>query len=177
MVLHLCMLTPLKGAGPMVTMLWHDRYHRGKSHSVVRCTVAYRFAWEYDNLCSLHFTAMRVLPCCGCKCRRQQPVQSLDGHAGTAEGHIQLSGPVRRTWCVIICTAMKRYGLILADVGTSWYLTGGASVAWEEPDLLGAMDSSRREVVMSDLEKLRGDQMEVLVVGGKVLRGSRQPET
>lgn len=32
----------------------------------------------------------------------------------------------------IICRGLKQYGLILADVGSSWYLTGEAAPAWEQ---------------------------------------------
>lgn len=66
----------------------------------------------------------------------------------------------------IICTAMQRYGLILADVGSAWYLTGEASLAWEDPELFGAMESERRDAVMADFDRLTGSQMEVVTIDG-----------
>jgi hypothetical protein len=66
----------------------------------------------------------------------------------------------------VICTAMQRYGLILADVGSSWYLTGEASQAWEDPELFGAMESARRDAVMADFDRLTGSQMEVVTIDG-----------
>lgn len=67
----------------------------------------------------------------------------------------------------VICTAMQRYGLILADVGSAWYLTGEASWAWEDPDLFGGMESTRRDAVMADFNALTGSQMEVVTIDGE----------
>lgn len=37
-----------------------------------------------------------------------------------------------RTWAArVICRGLKQYGMILADVGSPWYLTGEATPAWE----------------------------------------------
>ena len=37
-----------------------------------------------------------------------------------------------QTWAArVICRGLKQYGMILADVGSPWYLTGEATPAWE----------------------------------------------
>lgn len=36
------------------------------------------------------------------------------------------TGPAR-----VICQALKKYGMILADVGSPWFLTGEATPAWQ----------------------------------------------
>lgn len=63
----------------------------------------------------------------------------------------------------VICTAMKRYGVILADVGSPWYLTGEATAAWES--LLG----SRLGQFHSDIVKMQGKFMEVVMPPGHCL--------
>lgn len=54
---------------------------------------------------------------------------------------------------LVILTAMKRYGLILADQGSAWYVTGTSHPAWE--DTL----EQRREL------SVRGSDFEVLASG------------
>jgi hypothetical protein len=51
---------------------------------------------------------------------------------------------------LVILTAMKRYGLILADQGSAWYVTGTTNPAWE--DALGQLREFR--VWGSDFEVL-----------------------
>jgi hypothetical protein len=48
----------------------------------------------------------------------------------------------------VILTAMKRYGLMLADQGSPWYVTGTSDPRWED-----ALDQLRRNgVAGSDFE-------------------------
>jgi hypothetical protein len=54
---------------------------------------------------------------------------------------------------LVILTAMKRYGLILADQGSAWYVTGTSNPAWED-----ALDQLREFSV-------RGRDFEVLASG------------
>ena len=49
----------------------------------------------------------------------------------------------------VILTAMKKYGMILADNGTGWFVTGAPDARWND-DRLGALKqipSSAFEVV------------------------------
>ena len=54
---------------------------------------------------------------------------------------------------LVILTAMKRYGLILADQGSAWYVTGTAHPGWED-----ALDQLREM-------RVRGSDFEVLASG------------
>ncbi len=49
----------------------------------------------------------------------------------------------------IVLTALKRYGMILADNGSPWYLTGAPSAHWDDDDLhgLGRLSGADFEVV------------------------------
>jgi hypothetical protein len=49
----------------------------------------------------------------------------------------------------IILTALKRYGMIVADNGSNWYLSGAPDDRWSNDDLhtLGAIPGSDLEVV------------------------------
>jgi hypothetical protein len=49
----------------------------------------------------------------------------------------------------IIVTALKRYGMLLADNGSSWYVTGAPNADWNDDDLhgLGGLHGSDFEVV------------------------------
>lgn len=58
-----------------------------------------------------------------------------------------------------VCTAMKKYGLILADVGTSWFLGGEASSQW--PAVLTALGG--QDAFYADLKLIKGTDMEVVV--------------
>ena len=48
-----------------------------------------------------------------------------------------------------VLTALKRYGMILADNGSPWYITGAPSSGWSNDDLhsLGRVRGSDFEVV------------------------------
>ena len=57
----------------------------------------------------------------------------------------------------MILTALKTYGLILADQGSAWYVTGTSDPAWED-----ALDQLRAHPVRgSDFELLAGGPMTV----------------
>ena len=49
----------------------------------------------------------------------------------------------------VILTALKRYGMILADNGSNWYISGASNPAWQDNDLhgLGQIHSADLEVV------------------------------
>jgi hypothetical protein len=55
----------------------------------------------------------------------------------------------------VVLAALKRYGMIVADNGTSWYITGEPNARWSNDDLhsLGRVPGSAFEVV--DTSKLR----------------------
>jgi hypothetical protein len=55
----------------------------------------------------------------------------------------------------VVLAALKRYGMIVADNGASWYITGEPSARWSNDDLhtLGRVPGSAFEVV--DTSKLR----------------------
>jgi hypothetical protein len=36
---------------------------------------------------------------------------------------------------LIILTALKRYGMFVADTGTSWFITGATDARWDDADL------------------------------------------
>jgi len=49
----------------------------------------------------------------------------------------------------IVLTALKRYGMVLADNGSSWYVTGAPDPGWSNDDLhtLGRVTGADFEVV------------------------------
>jgi hypothetical protein len=55
----------------------------------------------------------------------------------------------------VVLTALKRYGMILADNGSPWYVTGVPSAGWDDDDLhdLGRITGADFEVV--DTRRLR----------------------
>jgi hypothetical protein len=55
----------------------------------------------------------------------------------------------------VILTAMKRYGMILADNGSPWFFTGSSDVRWDDDQL-------------NDLKSLRGSDFEVVDTTGFV---------
>jgi hypothetical protein len=56
---------------------------------------------------------------------------------------------------LVILTAMKRYGIILADNGSNWYITGESNEGWEP-----YMDD-----LVTNLRKVRGSDFEVVDTG------------
>jgi hypothetical protein len=63
----------------------------------------------------------------------------------------------------IICTAMKKYGLILADVGSPWFLTGEASNAWSQ--LIPNIDR-----FVADMRSIKSTDMEIVTPPGLYIR-------
>lgn len=57
----------------------------------------------------------------------------------------------------VICAALKKTGMILADGGSSWYLTGEASPEWQSR--LGA----RYDQFLTDIKSIRGSDVQVVV--------------
>jgi hypothetical protein len=56
---------------------------------------------------------------------------------------------------LVVLTAFKKYGLILADQGSAWYVTGASDPAWED-----ALDQLRAKPVRgTDFEVLQGGAM------------------
>ena len=50
---------------------------------------------------------------------------------------------------LVILTALKKYGMIVADNGSSWFITGAADTRWNDDDLnqLKVVPGSAFEVV------------------------------
>lgn len=67
----------------------------------------------------------------------------------------------------VICRAMKRTGLVLADRGSAWYLTGEASGEWE------ARLGPTFDQFLSDIKAIKGADIEV-VVAPPALGGARR---
>jgi hypothetical protein len=78
-----------------------------------------------------------ALPPMGLRVRLKASV-SLDGF-----------GPQSR----VVLQALKRYGMILADNGSPWYVTGAPSAGWDDDDL-------------HDLHRITGADFEVVDTGG-----------
>jgi hypothetical protein len=56
----------------------------------------------------------------------------------------------------VILKAMKKYGIILADIGTSFYITGAPDSRWDNDDLLelrNVMPSDFQVVKMGEIVK------------------------
>ena len=47
---------------------------------------------------------------------------------------------------LIVLRALKRYGLIVADNGSSWYITGAPDPRWNDEDLEPAQARARRSI-------------------------------
>jgi hypothetical protein len=59
----------------------------------------------------------------------------------------------------VILDALKRYGMIVADNGTSWYITGGSDRRWNDDDL-------------NQLKTVPGSAFEAVDTGEAIRRGS-----
>lgn len=55
----------------------------------------------------------------------------------------------------VIVRALKRYGMILADNGSPWYVTGAPSAGWDDDDLRGLRRISGRDFEAVDTTGLR----------------------
>ena len=58
----------------------------------------------------------------------------------------------------MILTALKRYGMILADNGSPWYITGAPDPRWNDDDLhgLGGITGAMFEVVDTTADSSHG---------------------
>jgi hypothetical protein len=52
----------------------------------------------------------------------------------------------------VICTAMKEYGMFMADNGSNWYISGAPDERWNDDNL-------------HDLGQIHGDAFEVVYTG------------
>jgi hypothetical protein len=64
----------------------------------------------------------------------------------------------------VICTALKKYGMFVADNGSDWYISGAPDPRWSD-DRLG------------DLKGITGDAFEVVSTGQRSSRTSRTATT
>ncbi|HLM92414.1 MAG TPA: hypothetical protein VK273_01230 [Gaiellaceae bacterium] len=84
-------------------------------------------------------TALRLEP--------DEQVTAADGPAPPAPG--ELSGVRLPYQARVVLKALKRYGMIVADNGSSWYLTGAPNPGWDNDQLhtLGKVKGSDFRVV------------------------------
>jgi hypothetical protein len=54
-----------------------------------------------------------------------------------------------------VLTALKRYGMILADNGSPWYVSGAPSAGWDDDDLHGLGRIRGRDFEVVDTRRLR----------------------
>ena len=54
-----------------------------------------------------------------------------------------------------VLTALKRYGMILADNGSPWYVTGAPNAGWDDDDLHGLGRITGRDFEVVDTRRLR----------------------
>jgi hypothetical protein len=54
----------------------------------------------------------------------------------------------------IVAEAMKKHGIILADIGASWYLSGVQDERWSNDDLLGLHQISGADMVAVDVSSI-----------------------
>jgi hypothetical protein len=69
----------------------------------------------------------------------------------------------------VILTALKVYGLVLADNGSPWFLSGAPDARWNE----GALQDEFRRVRGSDFEALDESSLMVDVDSGQARRSKR----
>ena len=56
----------------------------------------------------------------------------------------------------VICAALKKYGMILADNGSDWFMTGAPDSRWSDENL-------------ADLKEITGDALEVVDTGEEII--------
>jgi hypothetical protein len=59
----------------------------------------------------------------------------------------------------IVTTAMKKYGMILADNGSNWYVSGESDDGW----------ASEMDGLLSSLGKVKGSDFEIVKTGSVVI--------
>jgi hypothetical protein len=80
-------------------------------------------------------------------CHPHRPPMGLRLRLAAGYDTSALTGAAR-----VIATAMKRYGLIVADNGSNWYITGSTDRRWDDEDL-------------NQLKSIPGDAFEVVASG------------
>ena len=111
-----------------------DEVKRGVIDHALRFTAPQtRRAYVYPARHAASSSSDPGLPPMGLRVRLRRSV-SLAGY-----------GPQAR----VVLTALKRYGMILADNGSPWYVTGAPNAGWDDDDLhgLGRIRGSDFEVV------------------------------
>ena len=80
---------------------------------------------------------------------QHRPEPPADGAAAAAEGAYDRAASTARR-CVIL-RALKRYGMLVADNGSDWYITGAPDRRWNDEDLdqLKTVPGSAFEAVRS----------------------------
>ncbi|MFL5804498.1 MAG: hypothetical protein ACJ8CR_22480 [Roseiflexaceae bacterium] len=68
----------------------------------------------------------------------------------------------------VILTALKKYGMFLADNGSSWYLTGEPNAGWDDDTLV----SELRQVHGTDFEAINESSLQVNINSGQVNPGA-----
>lgn len=118
----------------------YDEVARGVIDHALRFTAARtRRAYVYP---ARHFASRDAdpgLPPMGLRVRLKRSV-SLAGQ-----------GPQAR----VVLTALKRYGMILADNGSPWYITGAPARGWDDDDLRGLRRITGRDLEVVDTRSLR----------------------
>ena len=111
----------------------------GIDHALRFTAARTRRAYVYPARHAASSSSSRDLPPMGLRVRLKRSV-SLAGY-----------GPQARA----VLTALKRYGMILADNGSPWYVSGAPDAGWDDDDLhdLGRIRGSDFEVV--DTRRLR----------------------
>jgi hypothetical protein len=114
----------------------YDEAASGRIEHAIRVTVdSTQNAWIHPASHCAGDTASRVAPPMGLRLRLE---------AGYGLGH--LTGPAKA-----IAVAMKHYGLIVADNGSNWYISGTSDRRWDDENLdqLKAIPGRAFEVVKS----------------------------
>ena len=121
----------------------HDEVARGRIDHALRFTAPRtRNTFVYPARHAASSASDPALPPMGLRVRLKRSV-SLAGY-----------GPQART----VLVALRRYGMILADNGSPWYITGAPSARWNDDDLhgLGRIRGSDFEVVDTRALRNRG---------------------
>lgn len=79
------------------------------------------------------------------------------GMRARLQGSFDCTSRMKTQAARVICQALKKTGMILADVGTSWFLTGEASPLWQSR--LGA----DYDQFLTDIKAIKGSDVQVVV--------------
>jgi len=108
---------------------------------------------------ALRFTASRtrdayVYPARHAASDSSDPALPPMGLRVRLKGSVDISGFPRQARVVL--RALQRYGMILADNGSPWYVTGAPDRRWDDDDLHGLGRLTGREFEVVDTTRLRG---------------------